>query len=128
MPIIHHEVAFDAAPARVYDALMNSAEHAEYTGLPALIGAEEGDTFSLFAGRIVGRHVQLVPGRRIVQAWRGTHWPEGVYSIVRIELSPDSDKTLLVLDHDAVPEERVEVVDAHWKNRYWHALRYYLEP
>ena len=128
MPIIHHEETFNAPPARVYGALMNADEHAEYTGLPAEIGAEEGQTFAIFGGRVVGRHLQLVPSRRIVQAWRGAHWPEGVYTIVRIELHPNGEQTLLVLDHDAIPEEWVERVDAHWKNRYWQALRLYLEP
>jgi activator of HSP90 ATPase len=128
MPTIHHEVTFNAPAARVYGALMNAAEHAEYTGLPAHIGAAEGEAFSLFGGRVVGRHLQLVPDRRIVQAWRGTHWPEGVFTIVRIELHPDGDKTHLVLDHDAVPEDLVALVDGHWKKRYWEALALYLEP
>lgn len=128
MSIIHHEVTFDAPAARVYGALMNSAEHAEFTGWPAQIGSEEGEIFSIFGGRIIGRHLQLVPDRRIVQAWRGTHWPEGVFSIVRIELRADGDQTHLVLDHDAVPAEHAARVDRHWKTRYWEVLVHYLEP
>lgn len=128
MRAIHHEVTFNASPARVYRALMDASEHAEYTGLPADIGRNEGERFSLFGGRIVGRHLELLPDRRIVQAWRGTHWPDGAYSIVRIELYPQDDQTRLVLDHDAVPESLSELVDRHWKQRYWEALTCYLEP
>jgi hypothetical protein len=39
----------------------------------------------MFGGDISGRNVELVPGRRAVQAWRSNAWPEGVYSIVRFE-------------------------------------------
>jgi activator of HSP90 ATPase len=128
MPTIHHDVTFAASPARVYRALMNSAEHAEYTGLPAHIGDAEGETFSLFGGRVIGRHLELVPDQRIVQAWRATHWPDGLYTIVRITLHPEGDQTRLVLDHDAVPDTVAAHVDRHWKTRYWEALTCYLEP
>jgi activator of HSP90 ATPase len=128
MPVIHHEVTFDAPAARVYRALMNSAEHAEYTGLPAHIGHAEGDTFSLFGGRIIGRHLELVPDRRIVQAWRATHWPDGLYTVVRIALRPEGNRTHLVLDHDAVPDAFAAHIERHWKTRYWEALTCYLEP
>src|SRR5260370_40154486 len=50
------------------------------------IYSEVGGTFSLFAGHIVGRRLELVPNERIVQAWRVLPWPEGIYSIARLEL------------------------------------------
>lgn len=128
MPVIHHDVTFEASPARVYRALMDSAEHTEYTGLPADIGATEGEAFSLFGGRVTGRHLELVPDRRIVQAWRATHWPDGAHSIVRIELHPEGEHTRLILNHDAVPEAHAAHVDRHWRTRYWEALTCYLEP
>jgi activator of HSP90 ATPase len=121
-------VILEATAERVYSALMDPAEQAVYTGMRAEIGATEGETFSLFGGRVVGRHLQLVPGRRIVQAWRGVHWPAGVFTIVRLELHPAANGTLLVLDHDAIPQAWVELVAAHWQNRYWQALHFYLQP
>jgi len=42
---------------------------------------------SLFGGHIVGRHVELAPNERVVQAWRVADWPPGVYSIAKFELS-----------------------------------------
>ena len=96
--------------------------------MPAEIGTEAGESFALFGGRVVGRNVELVPGRKIVQVWRATYWPEDAGTIVRIEFHSDGDHTRLVLDHDGVPEDRVTHVDAHWRTRYWQALRFYLEP
>jgi activator of HSP90 ATPase len=36
---------------------------------PTQISREVGGAFSLFGGIIVGRHIELVPNERIVQAW-----------------------------------------------------------
>jgi activator of HSP90 ATPase len=45
-----------------------------------------GGAFTLFGGYITGRHVELVPNDRIVQAWRTGGWAPGVYSIAKFEL------------------------------------------
>jgi uncharacterized protein YndB with AHSA1/START domain len=101
---IHQEVTFPVAPKRVYELLTNSAQFAAATGRPAEIATSEGDAFSIFGGYISGRQIDLVPGERIVQAWRGAEWSPGVYSVVRFTLTPDGEGTKLTVDHDAYPE------------------------
>src|SRR4051812_33929152 len=103
MPQIHQEVTFAAPPATVYRALADSAEHAKLTGAPAEISRDEGGAFSAHGGKVTGRNVALIPGKRIVQAWRIADWPEGVYSIARFELRDEGGKTRLVFDQDGVP-------------------------
>src|SRR5581483_8645098 len=81
---IHQEVDLPASPQRVYEALLDSKQFTDFSGgRVAVINRELGGTFSLFDGHIIGRNLELVPGRRIVQAWRVVPWPEGVYSIAR---------------------------------------------
>ena len=126
MSQIHQEITFDAAPAKVYRALTDSGEFAKVTGAAADICAEEGGSFSCFDTFILGRNVQLIEGTRIVQAWRVYNWPEGVYSIIRFELSKEGEKTKLVFDQDGVPEDAVKHVDAGWHQKYWEPLRKYL--
>lgn len=126
MPKIRQEVTFDAAPAKVYRALVNSAEHAAFTGAPAEISDNEGGTFSVYGGHIHGRHIALVPDRRIVQAWRAKTWQEGVFSVARFELHPEGGKTRLVFEQDGVPEASVADIDAGWKKMYWKPLHKYL--
>lgn len=126
MPQIHHEVTFPASPSAVYAALVESARHAEFTGAPAEIERDEGGTFVCYGGHVEGRHVQLVPGKRIVQAWRTKTWPEGTYSVARFELTPDGSETKLVFDQDGVPAEAVEHIDAGWHRQYWEKLTTYL--
>src|SRR5215468_2411618 len=58
---------------------------------PAEIRRELGGAFSLFGGYITGRELELVPGRRIVQAWRVASWPVGIFSIVRFDLVGQAD-------------------------------------
>ena len=54
-------------------------------------------------------------------------WPEGVYSMVRMELGPDGDGTRLVLDHDAVPDDLSDHIDGGWHHMYWGPLRAHVE-
>ena len=81
---------------------------------------------SCFGTFILGRNVQLIEGTRIVQAWRVFNWPDGVYSIIRFELSEQGAKTKLVFDQDGVPEDAAQHVDAGWHKKYWEPLRKYL--
>ena len=62
-----------------------------------------GGTFTLFGGHIVGRHLELVPNERIVQAWRVVDWEPGWYSIARFELVEQGSGTKIVFDHLGFP-------------------------
>ena len=67
--VIHQEVIFKVSPNRIYKALTNSAQFSEVTGgVPTEISSEAGALFSFFGGMIVGRNIELVPNKRIVQA------------------------------------------------------------
>ena len=114
MPI-HQEATIDAAPEQVYAVLTDGEKFAAATGMPAQLSDREGEAFTLFGGRVEGRQVELVPDRRVVQAWRfgGAHpetWDAGVYSVVRFTLTPEGNATKFVIDHDGIPphaEERI---------------------
>ncbi|HXQ94430.1 MAG TPA: SRPBCC family protein [Thermoplasmata archaeon] len=119
---VHQEVTFAATPKRVYDALMVSKEHAKFTGAPAKISSVEGGEFRCFDGSIEGRNVSLIPGRRIVQAWRISDWEDGVYSIVHFELEKTKGGTKLVFDHTGVPEDALPGITQGWFDHYWDNL------
>jgi activator of HSP90 ATPase len=124
---IHQETDFKASPQRIYEALLDSKQFGEFTGLPARISHDAGGAFSLFDGYITGRNIELLPNRRIVQAWRAGSWDEGVYSIVRFELKPLESGTHLIMDHDGFPAGAKESLNSGWKGRYWDPLRKYLD-
>jgi activator of HSP90 ATPase len=123
---LHQTIYFNASPARVYEILLDSKQFASLTGMPAKIDSKAGGAFSMFAGMIVGRNVELIPSERIVQAWRPTHWDAGVYSIVRFEFSPLASRTLIVLDHTGFPVGEYDHLYQGWGLRYWTPLKNFL--
>jgi activator of HSP90 ATPase len=124
---IRQEVVFKANPKRIYEALLDAKQFSAFTGgAPAAIDRDAGGAFSCFGGMITGRNIELVPDRRIIQAWRAGNWAEGVYSIVRFELEGQGAETRLVVEHSAFPAEHREHLDGGWQKMYWEPLRKYL--
>lgn len=123
---LHQEIALDAAPERIFHVLLDSKQFAAFTGMPATIDPSPGGAFNTFGGLIEGRNIEIVSGRRIVQAWRPTSWDPGVYSIVHFELKAASSGTMLILDHTGFPEGDFDHLDPGWHMRYWDPLKKYL--
>lgn len=136
---IHQEIVFRASPKRVYETLTDTKQFNRVTMLstamksgmppgttPTQISRELGGTFSLFGGHIVGRHLDLVPNERIVQAWRVVDWNPGVYSIVKFVLTEQDSGTKLVFDHAGFPDGKGQHLADGWKANYWEPLERYL--
>jgi uncharacterized protein YndB with AHSA1/START domain len=120
---IHQEVTIEASPAAVYGVLTGSEDFARMTGgRSAAISKDVGGEVSLFGGDIRARNVELVPGKRVVQAWRSKAWPEGVYSIVRFELAPAGKGTRLTFDQAGHPEEAQAMLEGGWNKMYWQPM------
>ena len=120
---IHEEALITAPPQQVFELLTNGTLFSAATGLPALITDREGDPFSLFGGRVEGRQIELVPGRRVVQAWRfgaehPSPWEPGVYSTICFTLEPAGDGTRLVIDHTGIPAEWIEHISGGYPTFY----------
>ncbi len=49
-------------------------------------------------------------------------WDDGVYSVVRFELTPAGVKTRVVLAHAGDPDGTGEPLDAGWHPNYWEPL------
>ncbi|HEV3189826.1 MAG TPA: SRPBCC domain-containing protein [Polyangiaceae bacterium] len=126
MPTIHQETTFPAPPSRIYKVLVDLNEFAQATGAPTSGGSTEGAAFTAFGGHITGRQVELVPDKRVVQAWRAKTWAEGVYSIVRFELHAEGKGTKLVFDHDGFPEDQKEHLSSGWRAMYWDKIAKYV--
>ena len=129
---IHKEVDFKASPKRVYEALLDEKQFSAFSGgHSAEIQREVGGSFSCFGGMITGRNIELIPNRRIVQAWRVKMWPEGEYSIVLIELQAQGSGTRLTMEHKGFPDAmrahlNGEMPDGGWNRQYWEPLQKYL--
>jgi len=136
---IHQEPVFKASRKRVYEALTDTKQFDKITQLseemragksfgPKVteISREVGGTFTLFGGHIVGRHLELAPNERIVQAWRVVDWEPGKFSIARFELMEQGAGTKIVFDHTGFPKGSAEHLAAGWKAHYWDSLERFL--
>jgi len=124
---IHQEITCKATPEAIYTALTNTEQFKVLTGgAPTEISREAGGAFSCFGGMIEGRNIELVPGQRIVQAWRVKNWEPGVYSIAKFELKAENADTRLVFDHTGFPEEHREHLEKGWHDNYWGPLNKYI--
>lgn len=132
---IHQEPLIKAGRKRIYAALMDERQFdriVELSGAmqalrlakkPAEISGQAGGVFSLFGGHITGRHVELVPNERIVQAWRVRDWSPGVYSIARFELIDEGAATRIAFDHTGFPAGLGQHLADGWERHYWDPLR-----
>jgi len=125
---IRHNVTVGAAPKKVFGALMNEKKHAKFTGARASISRKVGGDFTCYRGFISGINLELVPAKRIVQAWRARDWPAGTYSIVSFALSRQAGgRTRISFTHVGVPASRFKDINEGWRTFYWKKLKGYLE-
>ena len=125
---IRHKVTIGATPKRVYAALIEEKRHAKFTGEPAKISRKVGGAFSCYGGWLQGINVDLVPGKRIVQAWRGKNWPAGTFSVATFALARAAGgRTRIAFTHVGVPASKVKDINMGWKKFYWKPLKAHLE-
>jgi uncharacterized protein YndB with AHSA1/START domain len=121
---IKHKVRFKVPPETIYDLLADSQKRTEVTGRKAFMSDKVGGRFSTDAGQVTGVNVDLVPGRRLVQAWRREDFPEGIYSMAAITLAPTRQGgTELVLTHRGVPKHLLDQIEDYWRHVYWARMK-----
>lgn len=121
---LRNKTTVTATPARVFQALLSSREHGEFTKSPASISNKVGSLFSVYDGYASGKNVKLIPGKLIIQTWKAKDWPEGVVSTVTFELKP-ADRglsTLIQFTQEGVPSELAEALERSWKEFYWDTM------
>jgi uncharacterized protein YndB with AHSA1/START domain len=121
---IKHTVRFKISPEKIYGLLADSRKRTAVTGREALMSNKVGGKFSTDAGQVTGVNVDLMPGQRLVQAWRRKDFPEGIYSMAAITLAPTpGGGTELVLTHRGVPKHLLPQIEDYWRNVYWTPMK-----
>ena len=125
---IEQTQTFTAPPGQVYAAILNSKQHAAFTGEAAKIEPRVGGTFTCYGDYINGVTLELEPDKCIIQAWRSRNWPKGVYSIVTFKLSAKSGgKTELKFTQIGVPARDYAKKNQGWRTHYWEPLKRFLQ-
>ena len=117
---------FPASAQEIYDAWLDSRAHSQMTGGEASMTDEVGAEITAWDGYITGRNLALVPGERIVQAWRTTQFTdEHEDSIITLTLEEVEDGTLLTLVHSNVPEGQTGYERGGWQQHYFEPMKEY---
>ncbi len=112
---------------KVYEALINEKQHAEFTGMSAKIENTVGGHFEVTDGESFGYNVYLAKNKTLVQAWSHKSFTKGFFSTVHIELEEHDGTTMINFNHLGVPEEHSGWLTEGWKRIYWEPLKEYLE-
>lgn len=123
---IKQTVIIPAAPKEVYDAYVDPEKQSEFTGSKATGKAVVGGKFTAWDGYIFGSYVELEDGKRIVQQWSSTDFPDDT-GPSRLELCFNKvpEGTQLVMVHSDVPAEVADDTADGWMEWYWNPLKEY---
>jgi activator of HSP90 ATPase len=120
---IRQTVFFNAPPREVYETLMDTAKHQALSGQKAVISREIGGAFTAWGDHIAGFNLALLPGQKIVQAWRAKDWWPDHYSIATFELSERDGGTELRFAQIGVPPHRFDGHSRGWVEAYWRPMQ-----
>ena len=106
---IRQKTMVPAEPAKVYEAFINMKEHSAFTGSKTTGDGRVGSKFTAWDGYISGKNIELKPGKRIVQEWATSEWPED-FPPSRLELTFKKVKggTEISMVQSDVPAEQAE--------------------
>jgi len=115
-------------PAEIYDAFLNEQKHSDFTGAKATCDRRVGGKFTAWDGYIRGTNLRLENGRRIVQEWKTTEWPEGYPpSLIEFTFKPKAGGTEVKLVQKNVPANQAKEYEKGWTDFYWNPLKKYFD-
>lgn len=115
-------------PKQVYDAYVDPKKHSEFTDSTATGKPVVGGKFTAWDGYISGKFLELEEGKRVVQEWRSTDFPED-YPSSRLELTfrEVPKGTEIVMVHSNVPLDQESETAEGWTEFYWEPLKEYFK-
>jgi activator of HSP90 ATPase len=115
----------NATPDEVYKALTNKNSIRLWTGEAAEMSTEPDSEFSMWEGAIVGKNLEFIEGKKIVQQWYFDGQPEK--SIVTFLLHEDKKGTSVELKHTNIPDEEYDNFVEGWDESYFAELKEFFE-
>ncbi|KAK3825533.1 MAG: activator of Hsp90 ATPase [Benniella sp.] len=108
----------------IYDVLLNQDKVRVWTrSSSSTIEPKVGSKFSFFGGNVTGEIKELVEDKKIVQSWRLGTWATGHYSTVTMELSQNTNSTVIKFKQEGVPVGEQDTTRQNWSNYYWNEIK-----
>eukprot|EP01118_Nematostelium_gracile_P010469 TRINITY_DN360_c0_g1_i1.p1 TRINITY_DN360_c0_g1~~TRINITY_DN360_c0_g1_i1.p1 ORF type:complete len:347 (-),score=90.34 TRINITY_DN360_c0_g1_i1:4-1044(-) len=114
---------FMCRPVDLFEALIDVNRVRAYAGGDAQVSRDKGGAFFLFGGSVQGQNIEIEYPKRIVQKWRFSTWPEGLFSTVTIVLEEKDGKTICKLTQAGVPSEDKERTEKGWSENFWKRIK-----
>ena len=114
-------------PQELYNAWLDSGEHARMTGAGAKVSDKAGEAFEAWDGYIQGKNLELEPGRRIIQAWRTSEFSEtDKDSVIEVLFEAVEGGTKITLMHTNLPPHGKQY-EKGWHESYFQPMKAYFE-
>jgi activator of HSP90 ATPase len=116
----------NAEPSDIYSALTNPNTIALWSGYPAKMSTEKGSEFSLWEGDITGKNLEFIQNKKVVQEWYFGDQTDK--SIVTININPDSENSLVTVEHTNIPDDDFSEISEGWREFYIGAIINFFNP
>jgi len=108
--------------------LLMRKKHSTFTGSKATCDPKIGGEFTAWDGYILGKNLELEPGKKIVQEWRTTEWPSNhPPSILELNFKKNKEGTEITLIQKGIPQDQAEDIKEGWIEFYWEPLKKYFK-
>jgi activator of HSP90 ATPase len=116
------------SPKQVYEAYVDPKKHSEFTSSEATGKPVVGGKFTAWDGYISGKFLELEEGKRVVQEWKSTDFPEGALpSRLELTFREVPKGTEIVMVHSNVPKDQEDETAEGWTEFYWEPLKQYFK-
>jgi len=107
-------------PSTIYRDWMSSKGHTLFTGGTAKIDPMPGGKFSAWDGYIWGENLELEIGKRIVQTWTTSNFPDGAApSKIEVKFDVDPEGCKITLIHTNIPDGQGKEYELGWQEHYF---------
>ncbi|KAF3908849.1 hypothetical protein ABW20_dc0109545 [Dactylellina cionopaga] len=135
---------FQTSADELYETFTDTRRVAAFTrSPPEIFKASNGGAFKLFGGNVEGEFITLTPSQSIVQKWRLSSWPKGMffekycvdflktntrqtadhYSTMTINFDQGTDTTFLRLGWEGVPIGQEETTRKNFEEYYVKSIK-----
>ncbi|MBK9541269.1 MAG: SRPBCC domain-containing protein [Bacteroidetes bacterium] len=115
--------------SKLYQMYLDSKHHSLLTGGgKAKISAKTGISFSAWDGYIIGKNLELIKNKLIVQTWLAADWENpNTPSVLILLFEQEGKDAIISMTHSGVPIEHAEGIKKGWDDFYWKPWKVYLE-
>lgn len=117
----------NTTPEQLYNLYMDAKLHSLVTGDTAKITKKEGASFTAYGSYIKGKNLQLIPGKLIVQSWRGSDWNKSdLDSTFILHFEKKGNDAVVNMVHANLPDKEADGIKSGWTDFYWTPWKAYL--